>query len=121
MPLYEYEHPKTQERKVLVQKMNDVHEYVDESGIKWARVFGIPNARIDGEIDPFSENAFREKTKNFNGTIGDLYDMSQELSEKRAKKRGGVDPVKDKTIKSYEKKTQKKHPNAIKKKDKIII
>jgi hypothetical protein len=121
MPLYEYEHPNTKERKVLVQKMNDVHEHTDEHGIKWNRIFEAPNARIDGEIDPFSENAFKEKTKNFNGTIGDLYDMSQELSEKRASKRGGIDPIKDKTVKDYEKRTQKKHPNTVKKKDKIVI
>lgn len=122
MPLYEYQHPNKEEKRVyVIQKMDDVHEYFDENGLKWNRVFGIPNARIDGEIDPFSERAFKEKTKDFKGTIGDLYDMSQELSEKRAKKRGGVDPVKDKSIKDYEKKTKKKHPNATKKKDKIII
>jgi hypothetical protein len=121
MPLYEFEHPETKQRLLVIQKMNDSHEYTDERGVKWNRVFGVPNARIDAEGDPFSERTFLEKTKNFKGTMGDLYDMSRELSEKRAQKRGGKDPIKDKAVKAYEKKTQKPHPLATKKSKKIEI
>lgn len=121
MPLYEYQHPKTKKKISVIQSMSEPHQYIDELGVKWDRVFSIPNASIDSQIDPFSEQAFKEKTKNFKGTIGDLYDMSKELSEKRAAKRGGTDPIKDKSVKEYEKKTKKKHPTAYKKKDKIII
>jgi hypothetical protein len=120
MPLYEYEHPKTKRRVTVIQKMTDVHEYI-EDGVKWNRVFDVPNASIDSQVDPFSEKQFMEKTKNFKGTMGDLWDMSAELSEKRAQKRGGIDPVKDKAVKTYEKKTQKKHPFSVKKKTRIEI
>lgn len=109
MPLYEFEHPETKKRTLIIQKMNDVHEYSDELGVKWTRVFSVPNAKVDSNADPFSEQAFMEKTKNFKGKIGDLYDMSRELSEKREKSRG-IDPIKDKVVKAYEKKTQKPHP-----------
>jgi hypothetical protein len=121
MPIYEFEHPKTKKRLLVIQKMDDVHEYTDERGVKWSRVFGIPNAKIDADIDPFSERAFMEKTKNFKGSVGDLFDMSRELSEKRAIKRNGKDPVKDKTVTTYEKKTQKAHPLKQDKKKKIEI
>ena len=37
-------------------------------------------------------------------------EVSKELSVKREKSRG-LDPVKNKTVKDYEKKTRKAHPN----------
>ena len=43
------------------------------------------------------------------GSVGDMLDYSKELSEKRAEKNGGVDPVKQKYFRNYEKKTGKKH------------
>jgi hypothetical protein len=53
---------------------------------------------------------FAEYTKNHRGTIGDLWDRSAELSEKRSKIYG-KDPVKDKYFKDWSKKRKgKKHP-----------
>ena len=39
-----------------------------------------------------------------------MFDLSKEMSLKREKKEG-VDPIKNKAVKSYEKKTRKPHPN----------
>jgi hypothetical protein len=101
MPLYTYENPKTGETIDVLQSMNEEHSYTDENGIKWKRVYQIPNASIDSQIDPHSSTAFIDATKNKKGTYGDLIDKSKELSEKRAKTYGGSDPVKEKFFKDY--------------------
>lgn len=112
MPIYLYEHPETKEVKEIVQGMNEKHVY-SEAGVEWKRIFIAPSASIDKEADPFSPQAFKQKTDNMKGlTIGQMWDMSGELSEKRAKRRDGVDPIKQATVKEYEKKTQKAHPLA---------
>ena len=53
MPYYRYINPKTKEIKDILQTMNEVHEYIDESGIKWDRVFTAPelntNDKLTGE------------------------------------------------------------------------
>lgn len=90
--------------------MNDEKEYI-ENGEKWTRLFTTPNASIDTKINAFSSKDFVEKTKSKKGmTIGDAFDESQRLSDER-KKIHGFDPIKDKEIKKYEKKTKKKHPH----------
>ena len=49
-------------------------------------------------------------------TVGDMWDLSKDMSEKRAKK-AGKDPVKEKYFKDYEKKRKGvKHDNDPKKK-----
>lgn len=113
MPLYTYEHPKTKKQITLVQRMTEEHVYTDEKGVKWNRVFEKPNARIDtlGDMDAFSSKEFMEKTKNKKMTMGSMWDLSAELSAKRAKASGGKDPVKQKTVEAYRKKCKgKAHP-----------
>lgn len=123
MPTYLYQNPKTQEIKEVVQGINDVHEYI-ENDIKWDRIFTVPHAAIDTQIDPFNHNDFVNKTSNKKGTIGNLMDESKALSEKREQATGTVDPVKKKYFQEYSKKRKnKKHPKdpSIKKSDSIII
>ena len=111
MPLYLFEHPETGETIEVVQKMSDPHEYTDKNGVKWARVWQTPNAMIDSDIDPFNQRQWNEKTAKGKGTVGDLWDRSAELSEKR-KKVLGHDPIKDKHFKDYSKKRRGiRHPN----------
>ncbi len=47
----------------------------------------------DNSIDAFSEADFVKKTGNMKGTLGDMENLSREMSEKRAAKNGGEDPV----------------------------
>ena len=101
MPLYCYRHPETKEEIDVIQGMNDVHEYTDESGLKWDRVFSVPNASIDTKTDAFSPQKFVERTASKKGTMGDMLDYSAEMSAKRAEQAGGVDPVKKKFFESY--------------------
>jgi len=110
MPLYTYEHPETGETLDIVQGMNDKHVYIGQDGIEWNRVFSVPQANIDSSIDPFSNQAFIEKTAKNKGSYGDLMDRSKEMSIKREDKLG-YDPVKSKYFKEYSKKRRGiKHP-----------
>ena len=94
MPLYVFKNPNTSEVIEVVQSMKEEHVYIDAEGLEWERVWVNPNMAIDTDIDPFSEKDFAEKTKNQkNSTVGELWDQSRELSEKRAKVTGGEDPV----------------------------
>lgn len=109
--IYLYEHPITKEVKEIFQGINDTHIYVDESGTQWNRVFTVPCANVDTEIDAFSQQQFVEKTGKKKGTVGDLMDKSRELSEKRRKSRG-EDPVAKKFFENYAKERNgKKHKN----------
>lgn len=101
MPLYTYRHPDTGEEKDILQSMNDEHVHIDESGIEWNRVFYAPNASIDSNIDPFSQRQFTDSTGGKKGTMGDMLDYSAEMSQRRAEKSGGVDPVKQKYFNDY--------------------
>jgi hypothetical protein len=116
MPIYIYKHPDHEEYEEVFQGMNDEHVY-EKEGVKWDRVFLAPNASVDSEIDPFNKRHFIDATANKKGSMGDMMDMSKELSEKRAAQRDGVDPVKQKYYDNYSKERRgAKHPKEIKEK-----
>jgi|TARA_R100000808_G_C2097551_1_gene115747 hypothetical protein len=102
MPLYLFQHPKTEEVIEVIQKMTEPHVYTDEEGTKWNRIFTSPNASIDTQNDGTHEG-FMKYTQNKKGTIGELWDASREASEKRNQEQGH-DPVKEKHMKNYSKK-----------------
>ena len=98
MPEYIYENPETGEQVTVLQSVHEEHIY-EIDGVVYDRVYTLPNTSIDTKIDPDSASDFREKAK---GTIGDLWDQSKELSEKR-EARHGQDPVKKKFFEDYSK------------------
>tara|TARA_Y100001951_G_C11038527_1_gene128932 strand:- start:64 stop:444 length:381 start_codon:yes stop_codon:yes gene_type:complete len=108
MPIYVYKHPTEERYEEVVQGMEDDHTF-SEDGVEWKRVLLSPNAVISNNPDPFNGNSFLEKTANMKGTVGDMMDYSAELSEKRAERTGGEDPLKKKHFKEYEKLVGKKH------------
>ncbi len=113
MPLYLYQHPETEEVKEILQGMNDEHVY-EEGGVKWNRIFTVPQASIDANIDPFSESQFIDKLGVKGGKVGETWDRAAEMSAKRAAQAGGVDPVKTKYYKDYAAKRKgKEHPKSI--------
>jgi hypothetical protein len=112
MPIYLFQNPETDEVKEVVLGMNDPKVYQND-GVNWVRLFTIPNAAIDTQVDPHSAKDFVKAT-NKKGTIGDLFDRSAELSEKR-KEKIGHDPLKEKYYENYSKTRKgKKHPDVIK-------
>ena len=102
MPFYLYSNPLTGEVKEVYQKMSEPHVYND-CGVEWFRVFTIPQAIVDGRIDPCSKTEFLRKTENKKGTLGNLMDTSRELSVKR-NQLFGKDPFKEKFFDDYSKK-----------------
>lgn len=114
MPYYRYVHPKTNEIKDIFQGMNDVHEYIDENGLKWNRIFTTPELSTQDKLSvESSAKDFSRVTANQKGTMGDLWDRSAELSEKR-KKLYGEDKVKSKYYEDWSKKRKGKvHPKKL--------
>jgi len=102
VPIYVYKHPEKEEFEEVLQGMNDEHVY-SKDGVEWERVFLAPNAAVSAAIDPFNSNSYIEKTGKMKGTVGDMLDLSAELSEKRAAVNGGKDPVKEKFYENYSK------------------
>lgn len=110
MPQYLFSHPTTREVIEITQSMNDKHEYTDSSGVMWQRIFTVPKASIDTKIDCDSATEFSRKTNKKNIKLGDMWDLSGELSNQRIK-RHGHDRIKEETIKTYSKKCKgKQHP-----------
>jgi hypothetical protein len=107
MPVYLYQHPSTGEVKEVVQSMSQEHSY-SENELKWNRVFTVPNSAIDTIIDASKPSDFLRATQK-KMTLGDMWDESGRLSEKRVQKLG-YDPVKEKAIAKYEKRCRKRHP-----------
>lgn len=112
MPIYIYQNPKTKEIKEIIQSVHDKHEYI-ENGIKWSRIFTTPQVNTQERLNENStEKDFSRVTGNQKGSVGDLWDRSKELSEKR-KKIYGEDKVKGKYFKDWSKKRKGKiHPKS---------
>lgn len=102
------------ETKEIFFHMNDNKEY-SENGVKWRRVFLSPQSSIDSKINPDNPKDFVEKTRNKKGTLGNLWDLSKELSIKRGGN-SGVDRVKEKYYTDYEKNVKKPHIHKIRQK-----
>ena len=90
---YTFEHPKTGEKRTVTQAMTEEHVY-EEGGVQWNRVFYPPRFSIGDTLDPYSADSFKKYTDRRKGTVGDLWQLSGELSEKRKAQNGGIDPVK---------------------------
>lgn len=110
--VYVYEHPETGERREVSQGMNDVHEYYEDS-VKWNRVWLSPQLSIDTQLDPYSSKDFVQKTSK-GGSLGDIFDRSLEMSEKR-KAKDGVDHIQKAEVERYRKETGLMHPSELKK------
>ena len=125
MPLYIFKHPNLEKYQEVFFKMNDEKHFIDEDGLKWERVYTSPELNTVGETDPWSHNDFMDKTSSKKGTVGDMMNHSEELSQKR-KDKMGYDPLKKKYYENYSKsRGGAKHPKEIKEKgyesDKVKI
>ena len=110
--IYQFKNKNTGKIIDVVMSMREYKHYRGENNNEdfWERVYDAPqvntgNAKV---IDPFDKRSFVNKTGNMKGTYGDLLDYSAELSERRASKIGGEDPLKRKYFDEYKKKTNGK-------------
>lgn len=104
MPIYIYKHPKEDNYTEVLQTMAEDHVYFDSDGLEWKRVFTVPYASIDSQIDPSNKRQFLQATESKKGSVGDMMDLSRELSERRTDSNGGIDPIKEKYFSDYSKK-----------------
>tara|TARA_X000001036_G_C20537368_1_gene748822 strand:+ start:359 stop:739 length:381 start_codon:yes stop_codon:yes gene_type:complete len=102
MPLYTFSHPRTGELKDVFFNMNDEKFFTDEDGVEWNREYSSPELNATGSTDAWNSKQFVEKTGK-GGKLGDMLDMSADLSKERASQNGGVDPLKEKYYKKYSK------------------
>jgi hypothetical protein len=86
MPLYLFKNPNKDEYVEVHQGMKDDHSFVDDNGAEWERVWTAPQASMGMNSSPDSESQFIDKTKGW--SLGDSWDYSKELGEKRKDKRG---------------------------------
>ena len=113
--IYLFHNTDTDEYREIQMSMKEYTPYRGENGDEdcWERVYDAPQISMGNstakKINPYSQNEFVERTGKMKGNLGNMMDYSRELSEKRAKDHGGVDPVKRKYFKDYENKTGKKH------------
>ena len=117
MPTFIYSHPKTGEIREVIQSVHDDHTFTDENGLKWNREWTNPTYSISSlsKIDPHNPKQFTSVTGTKRGTLGDLQDLSAELSNKREKQMGR-DPIKEKMYENYSKRHKNKlHPDLKKK------
>ncbi len=97
--IYLYESP-TGEVVEVSQSMTEPHVY-EENGVKYERVWTVPQATIDArKTDPYSKKQFLDRTDGKKQTLGDLMDRSNEMSEKRAEKEG-EDPIRKREDKNW--------------------
>lgn len=75
----------------------------EKNGIKYERIFCIPNTAVSTQLDPFSSKQFVEKTGTSKGNVGDLFSRSRDLSEQRASLSGGVDAIKEQSLDKWSK------------------
>jgi len=117
MPIYIYKHPQKEEYIEVLQGMNDEHIYFDEDGLEWKRQWSLPQVSVEGgNINPFDNKAFIDKTGKMKGSLGDVMDLSKEMSEKRKQITGGKDPVQEAYYKKYSKDRKgAQHPDQKKK------
>ena len=112
MPIYQFIHPDTEEVIELVQSMKEDHVYIDEKGVEWKRVWNVPQASFDTQVDANDKNAWMRKMENKKTTVGDMAAQGEELSRKRSAQNGGEDPVRRKYFDDWSKKRKgKKHPS----------
>ena len=113
--IYLFYNTETDEYREVEMSMKEYTPYRGENNNEdtWERVYETPQISmrnsIASKVDPYNQSEFVDRTGKMKGSVDDMLDYSKELSEKRAEKNGGIDPVKQKYFRNYEKKTGKKH------------
>jgi hypothetical protein len=82
-------------------------------GTTYKRVYSAPLAAVDTQKGALTQNDFNRVTTNKNLKVGDMWNIAQEMSQDRADKNGGYDPVREKFYEKHQKEFGKPHKDAI--------
>lgn len=78
------------------------------------RIYSSPLFSKDTAAGDGSKKDFERLITGKNDTLGDVWKRSKDLSNERAAKNGGTDPVLEKFYTDYEKKNRVKHADVVK-------
>lgn len=95
MPLYTFvSKNKLQDFFFNSKDVPSIGKEIVVEGKKWVRAAIVPNYAIDeiGKINIDDPKDFARRTANHKGTVGELFDLSKQLSEER-ENRDGVDKI----------------------------
>jgi hypothetical protein len=92
-----------------------------EDGKVFKRIWAAPRFAKDITVGDASRGDLDRLIDGKNYTLGEVWKRSEELSQKRAEKHGGLDPVKEKFYEEYEKKNRAKHADVLKRNRQKVI
>lgn len=114
MPVYDFHHAETNHTiSVLVPLTATDKERAQQvqDGKVYKRVYAAPLAAKDLNPKDGTLSDYRRTTGEKNLTVGEAWEASREMSERRAAQHGGKDPVKEQFYRDYEKTNHGKHPD----------
>ena len=112
MPVHDYVHEATGETVSVYVPANaptEDHQRQERDGKLYKRVYTAPRAATNILPGTASRDDFMRTTDSKNYKVGDLWQISQEMSQHRADKNGGHDPVREKFYKDYERENGEPH------------
>ena len=116
MPIHQFVHEATGQTVDVFVSINadqKDHQIQVVDGKEFKRVYAAPLAAVDSRPGDATKEDFTRLTTNKKGlTVGQMWEMSAEMSHHRAAKNGGHDQVKESFYKNYEKEFGKPHPEA---------
>jgi len=119
MPVHDFTNPITGETTpiyVAADAPTHQHQVQIINGQIFKREWGAPHLAISTARGDCTADDFRRVTQGKNLTVGDMYDVSREMSEARAATNGGVDPVKQAGYERFERENGYEHPDIGKRK-----
>lgn len=100
---------------VSISAAPEAHRVQEQNGKTYKRVYSAPLAATDLSTlqgDGTKDDFYRVTTGKRGMKVGDLWEISQSMSERRKDKQG-FDPVREEHYKKHERETGEKHPDVI--------
>lgn len=116
MPVYDYADEATGKVISVLVRLDEPDEarrVQIQDGITYKRIYSAPLAAVDTAKGSLSQEDFNRVTQNKNLKVGDFWDISREMSQDRADRNGGYDPVKEKFYEKHLKEYGKPHKDVI--------
>lgn len=116
MPVYDYFSEQTGKTVSVLVRLDEpdlARQVQVQDGVTYRRVYSAPAAARDMSKGSLSQADFNRCADGKNLKVGDLWAMSQEMSQERANKNGGRDPVKEKMYDKHLKEYGKPHTDVI--------
>lgn len=115
MPVYSFVSDSGKEISVLVtlSEPDSARHAQVVDGVTYKRVYSAPLAAVDTQKGSLAQQDFNRVTQNKNLKVGDMWSIAQEMSQDRADKNGGYDPVREKMYEKHLKEYGKPHKDVI--------